>query len=367
MRLPNLLLTASAIALIAAVAVAQDAPPPAGDPPATAQEPPPAATQEPAPPVASGEPAPPAGGLSDLQETVQGLQDEAAPPPAEAPAEATPAEAPAEAPPPAETPAPPPPPARTQMAGPLQPLTRAERASLEEATTRGRLLGAIAAAGQVATRDMLSRVADPDGTGIAGWIAEPAGNGIAVTFYAQATPVPATVYRVNISAGRVVGREIFLTGTRPPLNPIQARMAAAGAATAGLDHQVCGGEDFNALVVPPETAEGPIDVYQISPQSARGHYPVGGHYKTTVAADGAIAASRGFTNACLDVAVAAPAAGAQPAPVAVTHLLDPLPTEIHVFLAIWTGHPLVVVAGDPQRLFAVTANGIAEIPREAGR
>ena len=53
----------------------------------------------------------------------------------------------------------------------------------------------------------------------------------------------------------------------------------------------------------------------------------------------------------------------QPAPVAVTHLLDPLPTEIHVFLSIWTGHPLVVVAGDPQRLFAVTPDRIAEIPR----
>jgi hypothetical protein len=340
MRLPNLLLTASAIASIAAAAVAQDAPPPAADPPAAAPE-----------------PAPPTSGLSDLQDTVQSLEDEAVVPPAEAPAEAP-------APPP---PPPPAPPARTPVAGPLQPLTRAERASLEAAAVRGRLLGAIAAAGQVATADMLSRVANPGGAGIAGWIAEPAGNGVAVTFYAEGTPAPATVYRVNISAGRVVGREIFLTGTRPPLNPIQARMAAAGAVAAGLDHQVCGTGNFNALVVPPATADGPIDVYQISPQTARGQYPVGGHFKTTVAADGTVAASRGFTNACLDVPAAAPAAGALPAPIAVTHLLDPLPTEIHVFLAIWTGHPLVVVSGDPQRLFAVTPNGIAEIPREAGR
>jgi hypothetical protein len=357
MRIDKLLLAASAAALIAATAAAQDSAPPA-DPPAKAE-------------------APPASGLSDLQETVQGLQDEAAPP-AEAPpppAETPPAETPpAETPPapPAETPAPPPPPpppapVRPRASGPLVPLTRAERAALETATARGRLLGAIAAAGQVATRDMLSRVANPDGVGIAGWIAEPEGNGIGVTFYAEGTPGPAAVYRVSIMGGRVVGREIFLTGARPPLNPIQARMAAAGAATAGLDHQVCGGQDFNALVVPPATADGTIDVYQISPQSARGHYPVGGHYKTTVAADGTIAASRGFTNACLDVAVADPAPGAQPAPIAVTHLLDPLPTEVHVFLAIWTGHPLVVVSGDPQRLFAVTPEGIAEIPREAGR
>jgi hypothetical protein len=229
---------------------------------------------------------------------------------------------------------------------------------------RGRLLGVIAAAGQLATRDMLSRVSDPNGVGIAGWIAEPAGNGVTVTFYAEAAPGPAAVvYRANIAGARVVGREIFLAGARPPLNPVQARMAAAAGVAARLDHAVCGGEDFNALVVPPTTPGAAIDVYQISPQSARGRYPIGGHYKTSVAADGSVAASRGFTNACLEVAVADPAPGAPPAPVAVTHLLDPLPTEIHVFLSVWTRHPLVVVAGEPQRLFAVTPEGIAEIPR----
>ena len=46
--------------------------------------------------------------------------------------------------------------------------------------------------------------------------------------------------------------------------------------------------------------------------------------------------------------------------------MDPLPTEIHVFLSIWTQRPLVVVAGDPQRLFQVTAEGIAEVPRDSG-
>jgi len=338
MHLPNLLLTAAAAGLIAAAASAQES-----EPPAKAE--------------------PPATGLADLQETVQALEDE--PPPAEAPPQATPqaepAPPPAETPPP-ETPAPAPPPA-APAAGPLVPLSRAQRAALEAAAVRGRLIGAIAAAGQVATRDMLSRVSDPDGVGISGWIAEPEGNGVTVTFYAEGTPGPAAVYRANVLGGRVVGREIHLAGARPQLNPIQTRMAAARAATAGLDHSACGGESFNALVVPPTTLDGPIDVYQISPQSAPGRFPVGGHYKTTVAADGSVAAARGFTNACLEVAAPAPAPGAQPAPLAVTHLLDPLPTEIHVFLSIWAARPLVVVAGDPQRLFAVTPNGIAEVPR----
>ena len=58
------------------------------------------------------------------------------------------------------------------------------------------------------------------------------------------------------------------------------------------------------------------------------------------------------------------AAGTPPRPLAVTHLMDPLPTEIHVFLSVLAGRPLVVVADDPQRLFAVTGEGIAEIPPE---
>ena len=156
---------------------------------------------------------------------------------------------------------------------------------------------------------------------------------------------------------------MFLTGTRPPLNPIQARMAAARATAAGQEHRPCGGDQFNYLVVPPTAPDAPIDVYQTSPQTGSGRYPIGGHFKTIIAADGSIVSTRGFTNACLDAQVAEPAAGAQPAPIAVTHLLDPLPQEIHVFLSIWAGRPLLVVAGDPQRLFAVTREGIAEVPR----
>jgi hypothetical protein len=331
MRLTKALLGATAIALAASVA-AQEATPPA-EPPAKQ------------------------GGLQDLQDTVNQLQDE--PAPAETPAPPPPAPAP----PPPPTPAPPPPAAAPQP--PPAPLTRAERAQLDAAVQRGRLLGAIARAGIVATQDMLSRVSDPAGAGIAGWLAEPEGNGVTVTFYAEgaAGAPPTAVYKVTILGGRATAREVFLAGERPPLGAHLARMAAARSATAALDHRPCAGEDFNVFVVPPAAPDAPIDVYQISPQTQRGHFPLGGHFKSTIAADGSVAAQRAFTRACVDVEAAPPAAGAQASPLTVTHLMDPLPTEIHVFLAIWTGHPLVVVAGDPQRLFAVSPEGIAEVPR----
>jgi hypothetical protein len=341
--------------------------------------------------LAQGEAAPPGNGLNGLSDTLNGLSDEEngqaeAPPPAEtqappadAPAEnQIQAEAPAEAPlqtenlPIAQEPAPPPPPpppaptppTRPPLVMPPEPLTRAQLAELRAAATRGRLLGAIEHAGRLATEDMLSHIPDPDGAGISGWIAESEGNGVAVTFYADSETGPVIVYRLTINGGRVVDRDVHLAGTRPPLNPIQARMAAARAATAALDHRPCGGDVFNVFVVPPLTADGAIDVYQISPQTRPGFYPLGGHFRTLVAPDGSVAATRGYTNACVDAPVAIPAPGTRPAPITVTHLMDPLPQDIHAFLSAWTGHPLIVVAGDPQRLFAVTPEGIAEIPRE---
>ena len=355
------LLAATALALIAVTAAAQ------GDAPA------------------------PGNGLSGLADTLNGLSDEnaqteaPAPAPAETPAEPQtqpPVETPAEAQPQPEAPpatqesAPPPPPpppspalpTRPPLVMPPEPLTRAQLGQLQAAATRGRLLGVIERSGRLATQDMLSRVSDPDGAGITGWIAEAEGNGVAVTFYADTDSGPVTVYRVTIAGGRIVDRDVHLAGTRPPLNPLQARMAAARAATGRLENRPCTGDLFNVFVVPPLTPDGTIDVYQISPQIRPGFYPLGGHFRTSIAPDGSVAATRGYTNACLDVPVAVPAPGTRPAPLSGTHLLDPLPQDIHAFISAWTGHPLLVVAGDPQRLFAVTPEGIAEVPREgAGR
>jgi hypothetical protein len=333
MRLTKALLGLAAASL-AAMAAAQDAAPPG-------------------PASAPATPAPPQRGLSGLEDTVNQLQDTPAPA-ADAPA-AAPAPAPAEAAPAT--------PRRPRTIVPLSQQAEEEHAHFEAATQRGRLLGAIAKAGQLGTQDMLAHVSDPNGVGISGWIAVPEGNGVTVIFYTAAATgaPPASVYRVSIVGGRVTGRETFLTGNRPPLGPHEARMAAARAATDALDHHPCAGDDFNVFVVPPAAADAPIDVYQLSPQTQRGHFPLGGHFKSTIARDGSVAASTALAAACADLAVSETAAGQEAHPLPVADAADPLPTEFHVFLSIWTNHPLVVAAGDPRRLFAVTGEGITPV------
>jgi len=392
MRFSKLLLTAAAAGLTTFSAVAQQ--------PDSSDEQPPAETR-----------AEPSRGLSDLEETVNQLLEEedqpisrqsdeprvpdqlppepeaSRPPPEPAlepqASEPTPGEPPVEASEPESRPHAPPsepaPPPRPQPEAPrpaaavttaanapvrparlAMPLSRTELAALDRTAERGRLLIAIARAGLLATQDMLTRISDPEGAGIRGWIAEPEGNAMTVTFYADGDSGQRAVYRANVLGGRVVSREVFLGPDRPALTPPQARMAAARAATEGLDHRACTTQPFNVFVVPPASSSAPIDVYQVSAPTQRGHYPLGGSYRTTIASDGSVAESRGFTNSCLDLEAAAPAAGEPARPIGVTHLLDPTPTEIHVFLALWSGHPLLVATGEPHRIWQVT-DRIAEV------
>jgi len=252
----------------------------------------------------------------------------------------------------------------------VAPPTAEERQRLAAAAQRGMQLFEFARAAQLTTRDMLARIPDPSAAGIAGWIALPEGAIVECIYYAEGPEGPVAVYRAQVLGGRVATPEVFTGAARPALSATQRRMAAARAAVATLDRQPCSG-DFNVFVIPP-AADAPVEVYKLSPQSGPGRYPLGGHFLVTVAPDGTVASTRAFTNRCLDleVPVAAASAGrpAAPArPLAVTHLLDPLPTEIHVFLSLWMNQPLLVATGNPDRLWTVSRGriglvGAAQVP-----
>jgi len=310
-----------------------------------------AQTSDPAPAPAPEQSRP---GLTDLQGTVQELQDQR-PAPA-VPRAAPPAARPPETPPrrPAATSAPP-------------PLIQSEIAELNRVSQRGLQLIAITRAGIIATQDLLSRVPNPASAGIDGWVAETEGASMTVTFFDNADDGPRVVYRATVQGPRVVSRDTFLGTHRPAMPRALARLATARAAVEALNHTACSPQGFNYLVLPPAAPGGPIHVYEVSAPTQRGRYPAGGHFRTSVNGNGDVGESHAFASGCSDITVTEPPAGQQPPPVPIAAGPDPWPTEIHVLMSQMSGRALTFSAGTPTRQWLVAGTRIAEVRDGAPR
>lgn len=260
------------------------------------------------------------------------------------------------------------PPALAQTATPATPpsasnVTAEQRAALQQALTRGRALAVLDQASRLSTQDMLARVPNPGESGILGWIGQPEGNGVTMTYYGREGEGDAAryvaIYRAQVLGGRITAPQVFAAGSRPALTGSAARMAAARTAAEAVAHQACG-PDFNSFVLPPE-GEGPIMVYRLSPRMAAGKVPAGGHFRVTVAADGSIAEEAVLAGPCNDLTITPARAGQRPRPLQVNAGDAALPSELHVFLSLWTQRPLVVTTAGAPRLWGVTGQGIAEL------
>jgi hypothetical protein len=232
-----------------------------------------------------------------------------------------------------------------------------QEARLRAIGERGRLLFDLDRAAWVATDDMMKKIRDPARAGVKGYVVERDGRGFLVTFFGGDLPV--AMYVARVAGGRVESGRLLSDAERVALTPLQTRLAAARSAAAASGLQPCTPGGFNAAVIPPDTLEAPIELYLTSPQTQADVLPFGGHFLLTIAADGRIQSVRKFTTACLNMEK--PRGGGrrgQPVALLVTHLLDPVPTEIHVFMSLSAGMPLFVGAGDPPQLWAVEGDKI---------
>jgi hypothetical protein len=251
---------------------------------------------------------------------------------------------------------------------PLAAQSRAEQAAIDVALARGRILFAVDRAAWVATDDLRAKLPNFENVGLRGYVVERDGNdALQVIFYGGPAGAPIAFYRARIERNRLASSEVYPAAARPALTPFQRRLVAArDAAGASTRRRPCAGTTFNTAVIPPPTAEAPIFVYLLTPQTRSGEYPFGGHYRLTVAADGRVSDERAFTNSCLtmDPRRGVPAGGA-PTAMVVTHLLDPVPTEIHVFNAISAGMPVIVGIARPERIYEVTGERMRLIQQGA--
>ena len=235
--------------------------------------------------------------------------------------------------------------------------TAEERARLDWVQQRGRSLYEIDRAAWVTTDDLRRRMPDLAAAGIRGWTVEREGAGYNVIYYTGEGDARLAAYRARVEDNRVVAAELIGADSRPPLTPLQRRLADARGAVGRVPMRACTRSGLNLAVIPPETPDAPIDLYILTPQTENGVFPFGGHNRMTISASGEVQSHRAFTNSCMNLSNQ-PQNEGQPAGLFVTHLLDQIPTEIHVFMSIWTGVPVYVGTSDPQRVWAVEGDRI---------
>lgn len=195
---------------------------------------------------------------------------------------------------------------------------------------------------------------------IRGWVTEPAADGIRVIFVGEGD-APKRMFEIVVDESDRVS-EAVIDGPEPLTERQLAQLRARRLAlTQSVDR--CASV-YNTTAIP--AADGGFRVY-LSPAFAQhGVYPVGGYHLLRIDAAGEkVLSTRRFTKGCLDITDRVPDEAkrrnkdATPDMMMVTHLLDPQPTEVHVFVSLHARVPLVVMTVDNKLLWFLSRGHVA--------
>lgn len=249
--------------------------------------------------------------------------------------------------------------ASAATASPATAQTAEEQRMLDWARERGRLIFALDRVAWVATDDLRGRIPDPVAAGIRGYIVDRDESGFIPIFFGEEDGRPVAIYRARVAGpGGVSEPTVFAPGQRPALTPRQARLVQAINIVRQGQVARCTQATPNVSIIPPESDGDPVDVYVTAPQMRQGFVQFGGHERISIGPDGREIARRPFTRSCLEVPVPPEEVRRRGGMLGFNHLLDPVPNEIHVFLAMAMRLPIVVITRNPDRTWNVTGDGI---------
>jgi hypothetical protein len=237
-----------------------------------------------------------------------------------------------------------------------------EAAQIAQAVERGRMIFAYDRAAWAGTDAMLKALPDARDR-VGGYVVDGTADAPRVVFFDKAAL--RLVYVARFERGRLI--EGAIPGAEAVLGPDQKRMIAARqsatrAIVAAGDARPCADKPFNTVILPPTDAGSAASVYMLTPQTTTEQLPIGGHYRVDVDAQGRAGTVRRFTRSCVTIGGKVPK-DARPAAAVVSHLLDPTPTEIHVFSSMALGKPLYVATMQPTRRLWVVSGGAISPPR----
>ena len=233
---------------------------------------------------------------------------------------------------------------------PSLPIPAVERQRIDNAGTVGKLIYDYDRAAWVATDDFLAKIPADQRTYRGGWLVEPRADGsLVVTFYGDRGG-PAFVRFVAVwRDGKIIEDRVVAEGDHVALTPVEARMVTAkqiaSGRLGGSGHNPCAPAAFNSVELVPAGVDDPISLYFLTPQLRANSYPAGGHFRIDVDKAGTTSVDRAFTNTCIELS-SAPGPNGAPVAAFITHLLDPTPTGIHVWLSLSMKLPLIVGTAD---------------------
>jgi hypothetical protein len=253
-------------------------------------------------------------------------------------------------------------------APPKAEMSAAEASATRLALERGRLIYAYDQAAWHGTDDLVKKLPDYPSR-VSGWIVDGPADAPHLVFYDKDDTDPHAVYVADFRGTELSSSRVLGPADDRSLSPARKAMIAARRAAvealAAAKVRACKDQPFNTVVLPPSAPGDPTLVYILTPQTDPKAVPMGGHYRVEVAGDGRAGKPRKFTNACMEMPFA-DERGRRPVALGITHLLDPTPTEIHVFTSLATGLPIFVGTKDG-RMWTVDGNGIALAAAGSGR
>ena len=187
-------------------------------------------------------------------------------------------------------------------------------------------------------------------SGIRGWIVVPAENGFRAIYYGKRANVPYAIYSAVWTGENIEQRMIHKTAAEQSMSDEEKRLVNSLEVGRKQNILVCNKQAPNAVILPRQTPDGADSVYILTPQPDNGVYSLGGHHRFDIK-DGKILSDRKFANSCLMINKAQMPSNA--AAFFVTHLLDVIPTEIHVFTMLAAQIPITVSTAENNSIWSV--------------
>ncbi|MEO5773878.1 MAG: hypothetical protein ABIQ32_07155 [Sphingomicrobium sp.] len=218
-----------------------------------------------------------------------------------------------------------------------------EQRAVQQSLDRGTLLYRFDQAAWHTTDALLKALGQERAQAVRGWVVTEEVEGDRATYYGRDGNTPYLIYSAVWDGEKIISSKVAEGAAREPLSAAQLELVAAIDATRPLADKKphCTKDRLNTVALPRDRPGGPVSVYFLTPQPSAREIAFGGHYRFDVM-NGRVVSQRAFAKSCAIM----PKSNLGAQAFVITHLLDSIPTEIHVFNHFTLGMPIYVGVTD---------------------